>query len=131
MLTRFPKDDSRFRWTRHIKNKMLFYGLSEQRIKLVLSQPKRKEDGVAPKTVAVMKRNDRGKRKEEVWVMYQKLTHSKKLTTDNEKNDHELKVINYDSRTKLIMISAWRYPGISKPGREIPIPEEIREELGL
>ncbi len=27
------------------------------------------------------------------------------------------------------IISAWRYPGISKPGEEIPIPEDIRREL--
>ena len=27
------------------------------------------------------------------------------------------------------IISAWRYPGISKPGEEIPIPEDIRQEL--
>jgi hypothetical protein len=27
------------------------------------------------------------------------------------------------------IISAWRYPGISKPGEEIPVPEEIRREL--
>ena len=27
------------------------------------------------------------------------------------------------------IISAWRYPGISKPGEAIPIPEDIRLEL--
>ena len=27
------------------------------------------------------------------------------------------------------IISAWRYPGISKPGEEIPIPDDIRQEL--
>jgi hypothetical protein len=27
------------------------------------------------------------------------------------------------------IISAWRYPGITKPGEAIPIPEDIRLEL--
>ena len=27
------------------------------------------------------------------------------------------------------IISAWRYPGVSKPGEAIPIPEEIKQEL--
>ena len=81
MLTKFPKDTAAVRWTNHIKNKMLFYGLSEQRIRRVLTSPKRVEEGIAPDTVAAMQRNDRGKKKEEIWVMYQQLTDNKKLTT--------------------------------------------------
>ena len=27
------------------------------------------------------------------------------------------------------IISAWRYPGVSKPGEEIPIPKDIRQEI--
>lgn len=113
MLIKFPKDDRQFTWTRHIKNKMIFYGLSEQRIRGVLNSPKRKEEGIAPNTVAAMKRNDKTKRKEEIWVMYQKLTDNK----------------SYKSGAKLRMISAWRYPGVSKPGAQIPIPEDILNEL--
>lgn len=27
------------------------------------------------------------------------------------------------------IISAWRYPGVSKPGEAIPIPEDIKNDL--
>ena len=36
MLFKFPKDDKFFHWTRHIKDKMLFYRISEQKIKTIL-----------------------------------------------------------------------------------------------
>jgi len=104
-MFKFPKNDSQYRWTSHIKNKMLFYGISEQKIKTILKSPSRKEEGVAEKTFAVMKRNDTPKRKEELWVMYAA------------------------AGTKFTMISAWRYPGKSKPGKEIPIPDDILAEI--
>jgi hypothetical protein len=63
-MIKFPKDDKKFRWTSHIKNKMLFYGISEQKIKTILKSPNRKEEGIVPNTLAVMKRNDTPKRKE-------------------------------------------------------------------
>jgi len=105
MLARFPKDDSRTHWTRHIKDKMVFYRLGEGKIKAVIKSAERKEEGVAPNTYAVMKRNDTPKRKEEIWVMFQQRAGKK------------------------IMISAWRYPGKSKPGAQIPIPDDVLEEI--
>lgn len=84
---------------------MLYYRISEQKIKTILKNPSRKEEGIAPNTSAVMKRNDTPKRKEEMWVMFQKLSH------------------------KLRIISAWRYPGMSPKGKEIPIPKDIMQEL--
>ena len=84
---------------------MLQYRLSEQKIKTVLKNPARKEEGIAPKTMAIMKRNDTPKRKGEIWVMFQK------------------------NGIKIKVISAWRYPGISPKGKEIPIPEDVLEEL--
>lgn len=94
-----------------MKNKMLYYRLSEQKIKTVLNSPSRKEEGIAPKTTAVMKRNDTPKRKEELWVMFQKKSNVK------------------GQMSKVIVISAWRYPGVSPKGKEIPIPEDILESL--
>ncbi len=41
-------------WTHHAREKMAYYRLSEQRVRSVLHTPKRIEEGVAPKTVAVM-----------------------------------------------------------------------------
>jgi hypothetical protein len=113
MFLKFPKDDDRFSWTNHIKNKIVQYRFSESRLKRILNNPDRKEEGIALKTLAVMKRNDRGNKKEEIWLMYQKKQSAK------------------NKALKITMISAWRYPGISKPGKEIPIPPEIAEELGL
>ena len=107
MLFRFPKDDKNFSWTSHVKNKMIQYRLSEQKIKTVLNNPARKEVGIAQNTSAFMKRNDTPKRKEEIWIMFQKKPKVSAVT----------------------IISAWRYPGISPMGKEIPIPEDILNEL--
>ena len=90
---------------------MLHYRISEQKIKTVLNSPSRKEEGIAPKTTAVMKRNDTPKRKEEIWVMFQKKSNVK------------------GQMLKVIVISAWRYPGVSPKGKEIPIPQDILDEL--
>ncbi len=117
MFVKFPKDTTSLAWTRHIKNKMLFYNLSESRIKGVLTSPKRKEGGIAPDTYAAMKRNDKKDKKEELWIMYQKEKTKMKVSKDKK-------------RSKILMISAWRYPGVSKIGAKIPIPEEILSELG-
>ena len=112
---KFPKDDKSYRWTSHIKGKMVYYRLSPQIIKNILRTPTRKEEGIAPNTLAVMKRNDKPKRKEELWLMYsQQKPASKKFGVEG---------------SKVIMISAWRYPGKSKPGKEIPIPHDILEEI--
>ncbi len=116
MFIKFPKDTPSISWTRHIKNKMAFYGLSESKIKSILAYPKRKEEGIAPDTFASMKRNDKKEKKEEIWIMY--LDKKEKM-----------KVSKLKKRSKILMISAWRYPGISKPGSQIPIPEDILNEV--
>ena len=41
-------------WTSHARSKMWFYGLSEARVRRVINSPKRKEEGIAPKTIAMM-----------------------------------------------------------------------------
>lgn len=105
MRISFPKNDSATHWTSHVKRKMLFYGLSEQRIRSVMRSPKRQEEGIAPKTVAAMQRNDKPKRKEEVWVMYAKV------------------------KRQTVVISAWRYPGMSKARDGVPMPDDAALEL--
>jgi len=114
ILFKFPKDDKNYSWTQHVKNKMIQYRLSGQKIRNILINPSRKEEGIAPNTLAVMKRNDTKKRKEEIWVMYQQLAKSEKLRTK-----------------KIRFISSWRYPGVSPKGKEIPIPEDILRELSV
>jgi hypothetical protein len=93
---------------------MKFYGLSEQRIKRVLRNPKRIEKGIAPGTIALMQPSGSKKRPSEIWLMYAPVTENLQLKTNNPKK---------------IIISCWRYPGISPIGKEIPIPEEMKSEI--
>ena len=104
------------------------YGLSLQKIKGVIRNPKRIEKGVAERTIAVMQpvspKKELGKSeetwKQEVWVMYQKKGKNQKLASAlGNKMSLELETIR--------IISAWRYPGISPKNN--PIPSEILLEL--
>ncbi len=127
MLTKFPKDDRYCTWTRHIKNKMVFYGISESKIRRVVKSPKRVEEGIAPDTTAVMQRNDRGAKREEIWVMYQ--TKNKRRTMNNQKSEKPIGSTLVASGSQKLMISAWRYPGITKSGTPIPIPDDVLADL--
>lgn len=109
----FPKDDAKYHWTNHVKRKMVYYGLSGNRIKRILCSPKRVQKGVAADTVAVMQNAGTKSKPMEIWVMYS--LSSKKVS-----------VLGVNRKT---IISAWRYPGMSKSGKAIPIPENILEEL--
>ncbi len=85
---------------------MKYYGLSEQRIRRVLRNPDRTEEGIAPGTIAMMQKAGSKRRPHEIWTMFAVLKSGKRK-----------------------IISAWRYPGISPKGKEIPIPEEIKSEI--
>ncbi len=90
-------------WTAHSRAKMRYYGLSEARVKRIIHTPKRIEEGIAPKTIALMQSAGSTKHPYELWVMIQ------------------------DLKTKRKVISAWRYPGITKLNQ--PLPEEILSEI--
>lgn len=91
------------------------YQLSKSKLINVLYKPARREIGIVPDTVAVMQAgksftnkvapSGRKKNRGEIWLMYQ------------------------DTKNLRKIISAWRYPGESKPGEKIPIPEDIRQAL--
>lgn len=85
--------------------KMLHYRMPESLVKRIVRYPGRVEEGIAPGTIAAMRRAPT-KRPQEYWVMYKTLASKRKR-----------------------VISAWRYPGVSPKGEEIPIPEDIRREL--
>lgn len=95
-------------WTEHSMAKMRQYRLSKSKIISVIYKPERIEMGIVPGTVAVMQvsknsyLNQRKKSGGEIWLMYQ------------------------DAKNLRKIISAWRYPGVSKPGEQIPIPEDIK-----
>ena len=106
-MFKIPQNDSKYYWTQHVVRKMGFYGLSPDRVKRVMRNPARVEDGVAENTTAVMQSGSNAKKPSEIWVMYQKKKMGSKKT----------------------IISAWRYPGISPIGKTIPIPRDILREL--
>ena len=102
------------------------YGLSKQKLLGILYKPERKEKGIVPGTAAVMKTNKiffktkqitisgawqkPKKVPGEIWIMY------KDVKNPSAGSGPAVRRI----------ISAWRYPGISKPGEAIPIPEDIK-----
>ncbi len=97
-------------WTAHARGKMRFYRLSEARVRRVLNLPKRIEEGIAPHTIAMMQPASTetvgGKLAwtQEIWVMVE------------------------DTKAKRKIISAWRYPGCTRPGEPLP-PEILREMM--
>lgn len=109
-------------WTDHSKIKMRQYGLSSSKLLQILRKPERKEKGIVVGTSAVMKTNkvfslSKSKIKKapgEIWLMY------KDATLRRDSGQEKVRKI----------ISAWRYPGISKPGEAIPVPEDIKNFIG-
>jgi hypothetical protein len=82
-------------WTLHSRHKMRQYGLSEARVRRILHSPKRIEKGIATRTAACMQTVTGPKRSYELWVMVQ------------------------DEKSRRKVISAWRYPGVTKPGEPV------------
>jgi hypothetical protein len=110
------KNDKYFFWTNHSKYKMAQYGLSPTSVKNIIRRPERKEVGIAPETIAVMKRKDSKRMKKECWVMIQKS--AKRKTQSAKLNNAKVKII-----------SAWIYPGVSPKGKDIYIPEDVMIEI--
>jgi hypothetical protein len=90
-------------WTRHSRFKLRQHSLSEGRVRRALNSPDRIERGIATGTIAMMKREKAVKNEFEVWVMV------------------------VDTKVSRRIISAWRYPGVTKPGESLP--DEIRREM--
>ena len=98
------KTPKRYLWTRHVQWKMRYYRLSESRIRRVLRHPDRTEQSIVEGAVAFMQRAGTSTRPSEIWVMGIP-----------------------SPQGKLILVSAWRYPGKS-PERD-PVPEDILQEV--
>lgn len=105
--------NKKLHWTEHSKLKMRQYGLSKSKLINLLYSPEREERGIVESTIAVMKTNKsylnpkkrQVKNPGEIWLMYKDIKSERKI------------------------ISAWRYPGVSKPGEAIPMPEDIRLQI--
>jgi len=94
-------------WTQHSKAKLRQYRLSEKRVLRVLRKPERREEGIAPGTIASMQIAGTKKRPTEIWTMYV--------------------ILRKPKGTKII--SAWRYPGRTPAGERPIIPEDTLREL--
>ncbi len=114
------KKDKNFHWTNHIMEKMRYYKISPSLVKRIVRYPERSEEGIVENTIASMKTN-KSKKRQEIWVMYQKKNKKRKLIPTYQR------IGNKKLRPKIILITAWRYPGKS-PERN-PIPQEIIEEV--
>lgn len=132
-MIKFPKNNERFSWTTHIKSKMMFYHISQAQINRIFRHPERIEEGIAPNTVAAMKSKKKNKfsktkslsagrqgpDQEEIWIMYQVNKKGEKLKNSNFK------------KSRITMISTWRYPGKTKEGERPEIPEGLLDELKM
>lgn len=92
-------------WTRHSRFKLREHALSESRVRRVLNSPDRVERGIAEGTIAMMRKEKAIKKEFEIWVMVA------------------------DKGSARRVVSAWRYPGVTKPGE--PLPREILTEMEL
>lgn len=139
-MFKIPKSDSKYHWTNHVTRKMVFYGLSPDRVKRIIRNPKRIEKGIAENTIAVMSPGSNINKPSEIWVMYSLL---KKASTLSERSESKgrsfgktltvssvepLRTIGQTANRKIV-ISAWRYPGVSPIGKAIPIPQDILNDL--
>jgi len=110
-------------FTRHAREKMRQYNLSESRLNRVLRKPDRKELGIAPRTIAIMQITGTKKHPTEIWVMYQKEKSKIPIRPS-------LRALGKSQKSKVIkIISAWRYPGRSPIGEPPPIPEDVLWEI--
>src|SRR3989344_6230341 len=119
MQPRDLKDDAKYKWTNHVKDKMRYYRISPSLVKRIVRHPHRTEEGIAPGTSASMQRTPNKKKPQEIWVMYREI--GRRPISDN-----GLSSIVYSPKK---IISAWRYPGVSPLGKQIPIPDDILMEL--
>ncbi len=101
-------------------------------VKRVIHTPDRVEEGIAPDTVAVMKDRSTKSQEKEMWVMYQRETKNQKSIrqlTDKKIDSNLGEFQNKVSTGRIKIISAWIYPGKTKKGKEIFIPDDTLAEL--
>lgn len=94
-------------WTQHSKAKLRQYRLSEKRVLRVVRRAERREEGIAPGTIAAMQITGTKRKPTEIWTMYVILKKPKGIK----------------------IISAWRYPGRTPTGQAPQIPEDTLKEL--
>jgi len=116
----FLRNPSLLHWTQHARMKMQYYRLSPARVRRVLHSPRRTEEGVAPKTIAMMQ------------PASLKSAAGRGGASNKETWNQEIWVMVQDTAKTRTVISAWRYPGVTKPRGEVAtafLQEEYKEFL--
>jgi hypothetical protein len=114
MLLSLPQKE-KIVWTNHVKDKMRYYRLSENRVLGIMRKPGRREEGIAEGTVAAMQQAGTKKNPKEIWMMYQVVKSRIKKQTYK--------------KTKII--SAWRYPGVTPLGERPILPDDTFLKLDI
>ncbi len=126
---KIPKDNPKYHWTNHVVRKMQFYGITPSRVLRVIRAPDRIEEGIVDGTLAAMQKSGSKSRPWELWTMWRQ--ESRKGSSQkglSKKGLSNLSCSNLEPNRKVI-ITAWRYPGISPIRDKVPIPAEIISEL--
>jgi hypothetical protein len=135
MVTSFKK----IYWTEHSKIKMRQYSLSKIKILNLLHKPERVEQGIVPGTIALMRTNP-AKFANAHRGASQNINNLKlpirasfgkwqKITPKIKKAPGEVWIMYKDVKDSRKIISVWRYPGVTKPGEQIPVPQDIRNYI--
>ena len=126
-----PRNDDKYVWTNHVVGKMTYYRISESLVKRVVRFPKRVEKGIAPGTTACMQPAGSKKNPSEVWAMYRPVADvAHAFGNKSPKSERgQLPEGKIQFRERVVIITSWRYPGISPIGEPIPIPEDILAEI--
>ena len=113
----FLKRPSELEWTVHAKVKMNQYRLTPSRVRHVLHSPKRVEEGIAPSTIAMMQ------------PVSMKTMAAREGGVKKESWSQEIWVMVQDKKGVRTVISAWRYPGVTKVRDAIFLKKEYNEFL--
>jgi len=91
----------------------------------ILRKPERREKAIVPDLIAVMKTN-------KTFFKEKKISLAKAWARPK-KAPGEIWIMYKDFKSRGVpqrkIISAWRYPGTSKPSEPIPIPEDIKDVI--
>ncbi len=128
MFLKIPQNTEKVFWTTHSKIKMRQYGFSEKRVLRILRKPDRKEEGIAPRTIAAMQITGTKKYPTESWMMYHIISSKIKGRALRSRSRQEMRQSINDHQNlklrKIRIISAWRYPGRTLEGERPIIPED-------
>lgn len=117
-------------WTQHSKIKMRQYGLSKSKLINLLYKPERKEEGIVPGTTAVMQTNKSYSKYSDgrFRIPERSLKDGARLRyLHAKKAPGEVWLMYKDVKDQRKIISAWRYPGVSKPGEAADIIDKYSD----